>query len=42
MKIISVEKKLADMLFKECTENVEEVKTAGMALFEHGFITQFV
>ena len=24
------------MLFKECTENIEEVKTAGMALFEHG------
>ena len=27
---------LVDKLIEECTENVEEVKIAGMALFEHG------
>ena len=29
-------KKLVDKLVEECTENVEEVKIAGMALIEHG------
>ena len=29
-------KRLIDKLVEECTENVEEVKIAGMALFEHG------
>ena len=29
-------KKLVDELVEECTENVEEVKIVGMALFEHG------
>ena len=28
-------KKLVDKLFKECTENIDEVKIAGTALFEH-------
>ena len=29
-------KKLVDKLFEECTENIEEAKIGGMALFEHG------
>ena len=29
-------KKLVDKLVEECTENIDEVKIAGMALFEHG------
>ena len=29
-------KKLVDKLFEECTENIDEVKIAGLALFEHG------
>ena len=28
-------KKLVDKLVEECTENIDEVKIAGMALFEH-------
>ena len=28
-------KKLVDKLVKECTEDVDEVKIAGMTLFEH-------
>ena len=28
-------KKLVDKLVEECTDNVEEVKIAGMALFKH-------
>ena len=29
-------KKLVQKLIEECAENVEEVKIAGMALFDHG------
>ena len=29
-------KKLVDKLIEECTENIDEVKIAGMALFERG------
>ena len=29
-------KKLVDKLVEECTENIDEVKIAGMALFERG------
>ena len=29
-------KKLVDKLAKQCTENIDEVKIAGMALCEHG------
>ena len=29
-------KKLVDKLVKECTEEIDEVKIAGMTLFEHG------
>ena len=37
-------KKLVDKLVEECTENIDEVKIAGMPLFEHenGCVTQFV
>ena len=38
-------KKLVDKLVKECTENIDEVKIAGIALFEHENecdFTQFV
>ena len=38
-------KKLVDKLVKECTENIDEVKIAGIALFEHEnecVFTQFV
>ena len=28
-------KKLVDKLVEECTENIDEVKIAGMTLFEH-------
>ena len=39
-------KKLFDELFEECTENIDEVKTAEMALFKHEnecyVLTQFV
>ena len=30
-----MKEKLVDKLFEECTENIDEVKFAGMALFEH-------
>ena len=29
-------KKLVDKLIEQCTENVDEIKIAGIALFEHG------
>ena len=29
-------KKLVDKLVEECTENIDEVKIAGITLFEHG------
>ena len=35
-KTCKCRKKLADKLVAECTENIDEVKFAGMALFEHG------
>ena len=31
-----MQEKLVDKLVEECTENIEEVKIAGMALFESG------
>ena len=34
MKIVSAEKKLVDKLVEECTETVEEVKTAKITLVE--------
>ena len=34
MKIVSTEKKLVDKLVEECTETVEEVKTAKITLVE--------
>ena len=30
-----MQKKLVDKLIKECTENVDEIKIAGMGLLEH-------
>ena len=30
-----MQKRLGDRLNEECTENIDEVKIAGMALFEH-------
>ena len=35
-KICKCKKKLVDKLIEECTENIDKVKFAGMALFEHG------
>ena len=34
MKTVSTGKKLLDKLVEECTENIDEVKISGMALFE--------
>ena len=33
MQIASIGKKIVDKLVKECTENVDEVKISGIALF---------
>ena len=35
MKTVSAGKKLVDKLVEKCTENIDEVKIAGMTLFEH-------
>ena len=35
-KSVSAGKKLVNKLVEECTENIDEVKIVGMALFEHG------
>ena len=34
MKTVSTGKKLLDKLVEECTENIDEVKISGIALFE--------
>ena len=35
IKTVSAEKKLVDKLVEECTDNIDQVKIAKMALFEH-------
>ena len=47
IKTVSAEKKLVDKLVEECTDNIDQVKIAKMALFEHEneciyVLTQFV
>ena len=36
MKTVSAAKKFVDKLVKECTKKIDEVKIAGMGLFEAG------
>ena len=31
-----MQKKIVDKLIEQCTENVDEIKIVGIALFEHG------
>ena len=35
IKTVSAEKKLVDKLVEECTDNIDQVQIAKMALFEH-------
>ena len=35
MKSLNTRRKIVNKLVEECTENVNEIKIAGMALFEH-------
>ena len=35
MKTVSAGKKLVDKLVEKCTENIDQVKIAGMALCKH-------